>query len=101
MCESWRMGSIVWKALAASSAVVATLVATKVADQIWKTTGQDDIDPADPESPILQAVAYAALTGLIDMTGRYDHRACVELDKAAEYYENSAGHLPKGLETSH
>ena len=50
MCESWRMGSIVWKALAASSAVVATLVATKVADQIWKTTGQDDIDPADPES---------------------------------------------------
>ncbi|HPF75199.1 DUF4235 domain-containing protein [Phycicoccus elongatus] len=90
------MGSIVWKALAASSAVVATLVATKVADQIWKTTGQDDIDPADPESPILQAVAYAALTGLIAAAIKtYTTR------KAAEYYENSAGHLPKGLETSH
>ena len=33
------MGSIVWKALAASSAVVATLVATKVADQIWENHG--------------------------------------------------------------
>ena len=96
MCESWRMGSIVWKALAASSAVVATLVATKVADQIWKTTGQDDIDPADPESQILQAVAYAELTGLIAAAIKtYTTR------KAAEYYENSAGHLPKGLETSH
>ena len=57
-------GSIVWKALAASSAVVATLVATRWPTRSGKPRVRDDIDPADP-SPILQAVAYAALTGLI------------------------------------
>lgn len=86
------MGNIVWKALAASSAVIATMVAGKVADQIWRTAGQEDIDPADPESPLWEAVAYAALTGLIAAAVRtYTTR------KAAQYYENSAGHLPKDV----
>ena len=76
----------------ASSAILAGVVATKLTDQIWRTAGQDDIDPADPESPILQAVAYAALTGLIAAAVKtYTSR------KAAQYYVNSSGHLPKGL----
>jgi hypothetical protein len=88
------MGSIVWKALAASSALIATMVASKVADQVWKTAGQENVDPDDPESPILQAVLYAALVGLLaggikTFTTR----------KAASYYEHSAGHLPKGVGT--
>ena len=59
------MGSMVWKALAGASAVIATMVAGKVADQVWRTAGQEDVDPADPDSPMMQAVLYAALTGLV------------------------------------
>jgi hypothetical protein len=89
------MGSIVWKALAGASAVVATMVAGKVADQIWRTAGQEDIDPADPESPLLQAVIYAGITGLVAAAIKtYTTR------KAAQYYESSSGHLPKGVEPS-
>ena len=70
----------------------ATVVAVKVKPGDTVTAGQDDIDPADPESPILQAVAYAALTGLIAAAVKtYTSR------KAAQYYVNSSGHLPKGL----
>lgn len=91
--KGWRLvGNIVWKVLAASSAVLAGVVASKVTDQIWRTAGQEDIDPADPESPILQAVAYAALTGLIAAAVK-----TFTTRKAAQYYENSAGHLPKGV----
>ncbi len=86
------MGSIVWKALAAGSTVIATLVAGRVAEQIWKSTGQDDVNPEDPEAPVLQAVAYAALTGLL-VAGLKTFAT----RKAAQYYENSAGHLPKGV----
>lgn len=87
------MGSIVWKALAAGSTVLATIVAGKLVDQIWRTAGQDDIDPDDPDSPILHAVAYAALTGLTVAAIR-----TFTTRKAAQYYANSAGHLPKELE---
>lgn len=90
------MGSIVWKALAGGSAVLATVVAGKLAGQIWRTVGQDDIDPADPESPLAEAVVYAALVGLLAAGLKtYATR------KAAQYYANSTGHLPKGLESGH
>ncbi len=87
------MSNMVWKALAAGSALAAGIIATKVADQIWKTFGQDDIDPTDPDSPIWQAVAYAALTGLAVGAAR-----TFATRKAAAYYEHSSGHLPKEFE---
>ena len=86
------MGNIVWKALAASSALLATVVASKVADQVWKTAGQDDVNPEDPDSPMIQAVAYAALVGLIAAGIK-----TFTTRKAAAYYEQSSGHLPKDL----
>lgn len=87
------MGNLVWKVLATGSAVLAGLVASKFADQIWKTAGQDTIDPNDPDSPIWQAVAYAALTGLaVGAAKTFATR------KAAAYYEHSAGHRPAALQ---
>lgn len=88
------MGSMVWKALAGASAVIATMVAGKVADQLWRTAGQEDVDPADPDSPMMQAVLYAALTGLVAAGLK-----TFATRKAAQYYENSSGHLPKGVGT--
>lgn len=87
------MGNLTWKILATASALAAGIVASKLADQVWKTAGQDKIDPNDPESPIWQAVAYAAITGLaVGAAKTFATR------KAAQYYENSAGHLPAALQ---
>lgn len=86
------MGKLAWKVLATGSAVLAGVVATKLADELWKTVGQDKIDPNDPDSPIWQAVLYAALTGLaVGAAKTFATR------KAAAYYEHSAGHPPAAL----
>jgi hypothetical protein len=86
------MGKAVWKILATGSAVLAGLLATKVADLIWRTAGQDRVDPKDPQAPARQAVAYAALTALTTAAAK-----TVATRKAAAYYEQSAGHPPAAL----
>lgn len=87
------MGSMVWKVLGTGSAVVAGLIATKVADEIWQKAGQDKaFDPKDPDSPFMTALAYAALTGLAAGVAR-----TLATRKAAQYYAKSAGHKPQEI----
>lgn len=90
---SGGMGKAVWKVLGTGSALLAGLLATKVADTIWKKAGQDRVDPKNPETPLQQAVGYAALTGLVAGAAK-----TFATRKAASYYAQSAGHLPKDLQ---
>lgn len=86
------MGNMVWKVLGTGSAILAGIVATKVADQVWKTAGQDRIDPHNPNAPLYAALGYAALTGLaVGVARTFTER------KAAQYYAKSTGHLPEAL----
>lgn len=87
------MGNMAWKILGTGSAVLAGLAATKLADQLWQKTGREKIDPKNPDSPLWQAVGYAALTGLAAGAAR-----TIATRKAAQYYAKSAGHLPHELE---
>ncbi|PRY57132.1 uncharacterized protein DUF4235 [Knoellia remsis] len=81
---------MVWKILGTGSAIAAGLAATKIADQVWQKAGQDvSIDPKDPDSPVMAALAYAALTGLAAGIAR-----TMATRKAAQFYARSAGHKP-------
>ena len=87
------MGSMVWKILGTGSAIAAGIAATKVADQIWQKAGRDaTLDPKDPDSPIIEALMYAALTGLAAGIAR-----TMATRKAAQYYAKSAGHKPEAV----
>jgi hypothetical protein len=87
------MGPFVWRILGTGSAVLAGMGASKVVDQIWKRAGQGNrVDPRNPEVPFRQALAYAALTGLVAGTAR-----TMATRRAAAYYEHSAGHLPAAM----
>ena len=88
------MGALVWRVMGTGSAILAGIVANKVVTQIWKKAGRDAVvDPRDPRTPWKDAVAFAALTGLAVGGAR-----TITTRKAAEYYEKSAGHLPKAME---
>ncbi|WP_344083530.1 DUF4235 domain-containing protein [Nostocoides veronense] len=87
------MGGIVWKALAAGAAIAAGTVANKSVTAIWSRTGKDqDIDPQNPHTPLGEALALAAVSALVAAVAK-----TVLTRKAAQYYENSAGHLPQPL----
>jgi len=87
------MGSMVWKILGTGSAIAAGIAATKVADQLWQKAGRDvALDPKDPDSPIWEALAYAALTGLAAGVAR-----TMATRKAAQFYARSAGHKPQEI----
>ena len=88
------MGPLVWRVLGSGSAVLAGVVANKLVTTIWKKAGRDAVvDPRDPRTPWRDAVAFAALTGLAAGAARV-----VATRKAAQYYEKSAGHLPKAMQ---
>jgi hypothetical protein len=88
------MGAVTWRVLGTGSAVLAGIVATKVVETLWKKAGRDEVlDPRDPRVPWTDALLFAALTGLAVGTARV-----IVTRKAAEYYERSAGHLPKAME---
>mgnify|MGYP000927908377 CR=1 FL=1 len=87
------MGSMVWKALAGASAVIATMVAGKVADQVWRTAGQEDVDPADPDSPIVLLLGDgAAGMSLMDVDTLVRHKLPIVVVMG----NNSAWGLEKG-----
>ena len=88
------MGALVWRVMGTGSAVLAGIIANKLVTQIWKKAGRDAVvDPRDPRTPWIDAVMFAALTGLAVGAAR-----TITTRKAAEYYEKSAGHLPKAMQ---
>lgn len=88
------MGALVWRVLGTGSAVLAGVVANKLVTTVWKKAGRDAVlDPRDPRTPWKDAVAFAALTGLAVGASRV-----IVTRKAAQYYQKSAGHLPKAMQ---
>lgn len=84
------MGNMVWKLLGTGSAIVAGIVANKVITTVWKKAGRDTaIDPNNPDVPIAEALAYAALAGVAAGLAKTFTRR-----QAAAVYQRSAGHLP-------
>lgn len=87
------VGNMVWKLLGTGSAIVAGIVANKVITVVWKKTGHDtEVDPNNPEIPLREALAYAALVGLAVGLAR-----TMTTRQAAAIYQRSAGHLPKPM----
>ncbi len=86
------MGSIVWKVMGVGGGILAGIVATKVVNVIWAKAGQDEVNPKNPDAPLLKALTYAAATGIAVGAARtFTQR------KAAAYYRSSAGHLPADI----
>jgi hypothetical protein len=86
------MGPIAWKLLGTGGALLAGLIATKIIDAIWARAANDDINPKSPNAPLAKAVAYAAITGLAVGAAK-----TLTTRKAAQFYANSAGHLPEAI----
>ncbi len=86
---------MVWKVLGTGAAIVAAAAARKGLGAGWKlATGKEP--PSNPESPettLWEAVGWALASGAVIGVARM-----FATRKAAQYYEKSAGHLPKGLE---
>lgn len=84
---------MVWKLLGTGSAIVAGIVSKKVITTIWKKAGKDsEIDPTNPDIPVGEAIAYAAIAGLAAGLAR-----TFATRQAAAIYQRSAGHLPKPM----
>jgi len=89
------MGTLAWKVIGSGSAILAGIIANKIVSEAWKRSGRDDkIDPNNPDVPIGQAMAFAALTGLAVGAARV-----LTARQAATYYRKTAGHLPPELTT--
>lgn len=89
------LGGLAWKAITVTSTVVATKLATTVASKGWKlATGKPVPVRGDYDNEKTRdVIAFTALSGMI-MAGT---KVAAER-KAAEYYRQSTGHLPKALE---
>lgn len=88
------LGNIVWKAMSIGSTLVATKFATTVASATWKlVTGRSVPVKGDYDRERTRdVVAYTALSAMV-LAGT---KVAAER-KAAEYYRDSTGHLPKHL----
>jgi hypothetical protein len=88
------MGSMVWRILGTGSAVVAASFAEKGVRAAWKTaTGSEPpVLPEDPDTRWGEAVAWALLSGAAIGLARL-----VATRRAAAYYKQSTGELPKAL----
>lgn len=88
------MDKLVWKVLGAGSAVIAGIVANKVITTVWEKSGRDvEIDPRNPQVPLGEALAYAALVGVAMGLAR-----TFATRQAAQFFQRSAGHLPAELQ---
>jgi hypothetical protein len=88
------MGALVWRVMGTGGAILAGIVANKVVQQVWRMAGRDEVhDPRDPRTPAMDAIMFAAITGLAVGLAR-----TIVTRKAARYYEKSAGHLPKAMQ---
>lgn len=88
------MGPLAWRIIGTGSAVAAGLLANKLVTEAWKRSGRDaQIDPADPDVPVGQALALAVLTGVAVAGARV-----LATRQAAAFYRRTTGHLPPGVE---
>ncbi len=89
------MGNAVWKILGTGSAIVAGMAANKVITKLWEKSGRDaNLDPNNPDSPLGEAIVFAAIVGLGMGLAR-----TLATRKAAQFYQRSSGHLPTELTT--
>ena len=58
------MGKLAWKILGTGGPILAGIVATKLVNIVWAKAGQDEINPKNPDAPVVKALAYAAAMGL-------------------------------------
>lgn len=87
--------SFTWKVLGTVSAITAGIAARKLLVATFtKTTGKNP--PANPEAPDTswqQAVGWALLSGATMGLARM-----LATRKAANFYRNATGHLPKNVQ---
>ncbi|MDN5716826.1 MAG: DUF4235 domain-containing protein [Janibacter sp.] len=87
---------MVWKLLGTGSAIVAGIVANKIVSIVWSRFGSgQDIDPNNPDNPIGEAIAFAALAGLAMGLAR-----TMATRQAASFYKKSSGHLPFAMQNT-
>ncbi len=92
------MGSLAWKILGTGGAILAGVVANKLVSKGWQVASGKPApnDTSHPdEASWKEAVLFAAITGFVVQGARVAAQR-----KAAQYYRDSAGHLPKALERS-
>lgn len=88
------LGGTVWGVFSIGSTVVATKLATSVASKGWKlATGRSAPVKGDYENERTRdVVAYTALLSMLLASTKVAAER-----KAAEYYRQSTGHLPRAL----
>jgi hypothetical protein len=87
--------SKVWTIFSLAAALGSAAVARKTLDKSWKVaTGKNPPEnPADPDTQIWEAVAWAVVTGAAVALARM-----LAQRRAASYYAKSTGHLPPDLQ---
>lgn len=88
------MGNATWRFLSIGSTLAATKLATMAASKGWKVmTGRPVPIKGDFEHERTRdVVAYAALSSMLVVGARVAAER-----KAAQYYRQSTGHLPRGI----
>jgi Na+/proline symporter len=88
------MNSVLWRVLAAISAIAAGRAADATLTLLWRgATGEKPPTvPEDPETSWGEALAWGALSGAVMGIARM-----LATRQAAQYYVKSTGSLPKAL----
>ena len=84
-----------WKVVAAGSAMLATVVARKATEVVWKKAARREppSSPKHPDSKWAEALVFAAVSGAIAGAAKL-----VATRKAAESWRSLTGVLPPGLD---
>jgi hypothetical protein len=88
------MGSLAWKVLGSGAAILAAALAERGVVRLWRATTGDEppINPENPDVDWAEAVTWALLSGAAIGLARL-----LATRRAAAYYRNSSGSLPKAL----
>jgi hypothetical protein len=89
------MGTLMWKVLDTGAVLGADVISRRLVTRGWKTaTGRKPpTNPADPTVSWPRAFGWAVASGACVGVARL-----LATRRAAEYYTQSAGHLPKALQ---
>ncbi len=88
------MKPALWKALAAVTSIGAAVAARKAVTTVWQQQvgHEPPVNPADPETDWVEALAWTAATGVLIGVARLVARR-----GAAKVWEKVDGQLPPGL----